>query len=65
MMEKPGENFRATTDWRCAGCAQTLTQLIGAHGYFSAGWPSGNTDPQALFLGDIIDRGPRIVERCT
>ncbi|MGH8438398.1 MAG: metallophosphoesterase [Pseudomonas sp.] len=44
------------------GCAHTLERLLDALGYKRQGGVWRHAQRQALFLGDIIDRGPRIRE---
>ncbi len=44
------------------GCAHTLERLLDALGYKRLGGVWRHAQRQALFLGDIIDRGPRIRE---
>lgn len=44
------------------GCAQTLTQLLERMGYSVRAGVWQHPTRKALFLGDIIDRGPRIRE---
>lgn len=44
------------------GCAHTLDHLLERLGYRSQGGVWRHARRQALFLGDIIDRGPRIRE---
>lgn len=44
------------------GCAQTLEHLLETLGYRRLGGVWRHSQRQALFLGDIIDRGPRIRE---
>lgn len=44
------------------GCAHTLERLLDALGYKRVGGVWRHVQRQALFLGDIIDRGPRIRE---
>ncbi|MDD2056116.1 metallophosphoesterase [Pseudomonas sp. GD03860] len=44
------------------GCAHTLERLLDALGYKRQGGVWRHAERQALFLGDIIDRGPRIRE---
>ncbi|GGU55960.1 serine/threonine protein phosphatase [Pseudomonas laurentiana] len=44
------------------GCAQTLEHLLETLGYRRLGGVWRHAQRQALFLGDIIDRGPRIRE---
>ncbi|PCD01251.1 metallophosphoesterase [Halopseudomonas pelagia] len=44
------------------GCAQTLTQLLARMGYAKQAGVWRHPTRKALFLGDIIDRGPRIRE---
>lgn len=44
------------------GCAHTLERLLDALGYKRIGGVWRHAQRQALFLGDIIDRGPRIRE---
>ncbi len=44
------------------GCARTLEQLLENMGYASQQGVWRHPQRQALFLGDIIDRGPRIRE---
>lgn len=44
------------------GCAQTLTQLLARMGYVKQAGVWQHPTRKALFLGDIIDRGPRIRE---
>lgn len=44
------------------GCAQTLEHLLEVLGYRQQGGVWRHPRRQALFLGDIIDRGPRIRE---
>ncbi len=44
------------------GCAHTLERLLETLGYKRVGGVWRHAQRQALFLGDIIDRGPRIRE---
>ena len=44
------------------GCARTLEALLERMGYARVGGVWRHPQRQALFLGDIIDRGPRIRE---
>ena len=44
------------------GCAQTLERLLDALGYKRVSGVWRHPRRQALFLGDIVDRGPRIRE---
>lgn len=44
------------------GCAQTLEQLLADMGYCFQGGVWRHPRRMAIFLGDIIDRGPRIRE---
>ncbi len=44
------------------GCAHTLEHLLDTLGYRKQGGIWRHAQRQALFLGDIIDRGPRIRE---
>ncbi|NER60346.1 serine/threonine protein phosphatase [Pseudomonas sp. MAFF212428] len=44
------------------GCAHTLERLLDALGYKRQGGVWRHAQRQAIFLGDIIDRGPRIRE---
>ena len=44
------------------GCAHTLEKLLEQMGYARVGGVWRHPQRQALFLGDIIDRGPRIRE---
>ncbi len=44
------------------GCAHTLDHLLERLGYRAQGGVWRHARRQALFLGDIIDRGPRIRE---
>ena len=44
------------------GCAHTLTQLLARMGYSLQAGVWRHPTRKALFLGDIIDRGPRIRE---
>lgn len=44
------------------GCAHTLERLLDAMGYKRQGGVWRHAQRQAIFLGDIIDRGPRIRE---
>ncbi|QVM98255.1 metallophosphoesterase [Pseudomonas sp. SORT22] len=44
------------------GCAHTLERLLDALGYKRQGGVWRHPSRQAVFLGDIIDRGPRIRE---
>jgi len=44
------------------GCALTLERLLDALGYTRIGGVWRHPRRQALFLGDIVDRGPRIRE---
>ncbi|AIR91527.1 metallophosphoesterase [Pseudomonas cremoricolorata] len=44
------------------GCAQTLERLLDTLGYHRLGGVWRHPRRQVLFLGDIIDRGPRIRE---
>ncbi|CAM4007398.1 Bis(5'-nucleosyl)-tetraphosphatase PrpE [asymmetrical] [Pseudomonas reidholzensis] len=44
------------------GCAQTLERLLDTLGYARVGGVWRHPRRQALFLGDIVDRGPRIRE---
>lgn len=44
------------------GCAHTLTQLLAQMGYSLQAGVWRHPQRKALFLGDIIDRGPRIRE---
>ena len=44
------------------GCARTLETLLEQMGYARVGGVWRHPQRQALFLGDIIDRGPRIRE---
>jgi len=44
------------------GCAHTLEHLLDTLGYRKQGGVWRHAQRQALFLGDIIDRGPRIRE---
>ncbi|MFJ4371300.1 metallophosphoesterase [Pseudomonas japonica] len=44
------------------GCAHTLERLLDSLGYKRQGGVWRHAQRQALFLGDIIDRGPRIRE---
>lgn len=44
------------------GCAHTLERLLQLLGYQKIGGVYRHRDRQAIFLGDIVDRGPRIRE---
>ncbi|SUD79519.1 metallophosphoesterase [Pseudomonas putida] len=44
------------------GCAHTLERLLDTLGYKRVAGVWGHPRRQALFLGDIVDRGPRIRE---
>lgn len=44
------------------GCAHTLERLLDTLGYQRVGGVWRHPSRQALFLGDIVDRGPRIRE---
>lgn len=44
------------------GCAQTLERLLGVLGYKKCSGVWQHASRQALFLGDLIDRGPHIRE---
>lgn len=44
------------------GCARTLERLLEVLGYKKQGGVWQHASHQALFLGDLIDRGPRIRE---
>ena len=44
------------------GCAQTLERLLDLLGYKKIAGVYRNPNRQAIFLGDIVDRGPRVRE---
>ncbi|WP_323814466.1 metallophosphoesterase [Cellvibrio sp. NN19] len=44
------------------GCAQTLERLLDLLGYKKIAGVYRNPGRQAIFLGDIVDRGPRVRE---
>ncbi len=47
------------------GCLDELEELLGTLGYVRDGDEAAYTHPEgrrAIFLGDIVDRGPRVVE---
>ena len=44
------------------GCAHTLEHLLDQMGYHKQGGTWRHPSRMAVFLGDIIDRGPRIRE---
>lgn len=44
------------------GCAQTLERLLDKLGYSKRNGIYSHPDRQVIFLGDIVDRGPRIRE---
>ncbi len=44
------------------GCAETLVRLLSKMGYSKKGGTYHHVNRQAIFVGDIIDRGPRIRE---
>jgi hypothetical protein len=44
------------------GCAQTLERLLQQLGYIKKSGTYKHAHRQAIFLGDIVDRGPRIRE---
>lgn len=44
------------------GCAKTLERLLGTLGYRQQGGVWQHPQRMAIFLGDVIDRGPRIRE---
>ncbi|WP_175653868.1 metallophosphoesterase [Pseudomonas sp. Marseille-P9899] len=60
MMLDPARSFDLIGDVH--GCAHTLERLLDALGYKRLGGVWRHAQRQALFLGDIIDRGPRIRE---
>ncbi|WP_205419321.1 metallophosphoesterase [Pseudomonas parafulva] len=60
MMLDPARSFDIIGDVH--GCAQTLERLLDALGYHRVGGVWRHPRRQALFLGDIVDRGPRIRE---
>lgn len=60
MWLDPARNYDVIGDVH--GCAQTLEYLLGILGYKKRAGVWQHTDRQALFLGDLIDRGPLIRE---
>ncbi|MEG1042551.1 MAG: metallophosphoesterase [Pseudomonas sp.] len=60
MMLDPARSYDLIGDVH--GCAHTLERLLDALGYKRQGGVWRHAQRQALFLGDIIDRGPRIRE---
>lgn len=60
MQLDPGRGYDLIGDVH--GCAHTLDRLLDLLGYRLQGGVWRHPRRQALFLGDIVDRGPRIRE---
>ncbi len=60
MRLDPARNYDLIGDVH--GCAQSLERLLALMGYKKQAGVWRHTDRQALFLGDLIDRGPQIRE---
>ncbi len=60
MEVDPGRSYDLIGDIH--GCARTLERLLGQLGYSRHGEVWRHPRRQVIFLGDIIDRGPRIRE---
>lgn len=60
MWLDPARNYDVIGDVH--GCAQSLERLLGLLGYKKRAGVWQHAERQALFLGDLIDRGPHIRE---